>query len=128
MKIDDNELQAVANSGPKETFDLATKNYLYIGGLPAAVASRAKAAFHLKQTLSFKGCLSDFHINDMVIDFDKAERKEKILDGCINSVDLCRGVQCNGGLCVANSASSSGYTCRCPSGYKGIHCQQRNFS
>lgn len=55
LKIDNYELQSVVNSGPKETFVLASKNFLYIGGIPTSLAVKATAAFHLKQPQSFKG-------------------------------------------------------------------------
>lgn len=55
LKIDNYEPQTVVNSGPKETFVLTSKNFLYIGGVPTSVAVKAITAFHLKQTHSFKG-------------------------------------------------------------------------
>lgn len=55
LKIDNYESQTVVNSGPKETFNLTTKNFLYVGGVPSTVGIRATTAFHLKQAHSFKG-------------------------------------------------------------------------
>ncbi|VDK71993.1 unnamed protein product [Litomosoides sigmodontis] len=97
LKIDNYESQSVINSGPKEAFILARKNFLYIGGIPTALAVKAVAAFHLKQPQSFKGCISDFYVNDVMVDFEKAEQKERILNGCSRSVNLCSGVQCYSG-------------------------------
>ncbi|VDK65580.1 unnamed protein product, partial [Onchocerca ochengi] len=70
-------------------------------------------------------CISDFHVNNVVVDFDKAEQKERILNGCAESVNLCSGVQCYSGTCITNSSLSSGYICHCPPGYSGTNCQQR---
>uniref|UniRef100_A0A1I7VVW3 EGF-like domain-containing protein n=1 Tax=Loa loa TaxID=7209 RepID=A0A1I7VVW3_LOALO len=125
LKIDSYEPQTVVNSGPKETFVLTSKKFLHIGGIPASVAIKAITAFHLKQAHSFKGCISDFYVNDVLVDFDKVEQKEKILNGCAKSVDLCSGVQCYSGTCITNSSLSSGYICHCPPGYSGTHCQRR---
>lgn len=73
------------------------------------------------------GCLSNWYLNEVAVDFDKAEKKENVLNGCSESADLCQGVECNGGSCTPNSSFSSGYVCRCLPGFSGTHCQQRNF-
>lgn len=55
LTVDKSEPQSVVNTGPKETFELSTKSFLYIGGVSSEVASKATASFHLKQSHSFKG-------------------------------------------------------------------------
>ncbi|VDN04217.1 unnamed protein product [Thelazia callipaeda] len=127
LKIDNYDSQTVVNSGPKEMFTLATKHFLYFGGIPTSIASKAIAAFHLKHTHSLKGCLSDLHINKVAVDFQKAEKLEKILHGCAKSVDLCKGVECNSGNCITNTSLSTGFTCHCPSGYSGKYCEKREI-
>lgn len=127
LKIDNHETQTVVNSGPKETFELATKNFLYIGGVPTVVANKATTAFHLKHAHSFKGCISDLFVNGVATDFDKGEQKMNVLSGCANTADLCRGIHCNSGSCAINSSLSSGYMCHCLPGYSGTYCEQREI-
>lgn len=55
LKVDNQEPQMVVNSGTKKTFELSTKNYLYIGGVSDDIGQKAVAAFHLNQNKSFKG-------------------------------------------------------------------------
>lgn len=73
------------------------------------------------------GCISDVYVNGIYINFDKSERKENVLNGCIGSVDLCRGAHCHSGYCYINSSFESGYKCQCSMGYTGEHCDERKI-
>ncbi|VDK58718.1 unnamed protein product [Cylicostephanus goldi] len=55
LTIDDQPMQSVENDGRLEKFSIHTKQYLYIGGLPATRATAVKSLFHVKETHSFKG-------------------------------------------------------------------------
>ncbi|KAK5979180.1 Laminin G domain protein [Trichostrongylus colubriformis] len=123
--IDNHTAQSIENDGKLETFALETKQYLYLGGLPPIRAARVKEAFHVKESNSFKGCISDVFVNNVSITFENALEKERITVGCANVVDLCAGVDCGKGHCEANSTSSRGFTCRCDLGYTGDTCLQR---
>ncbi|KAK6765982.1 hypothetical protein RB195_025724 [Necator americanus] len=125
LSIDNQTLQSVENDGKLEKFSLDTKQYLYIGGLPVDKATRVKSLFHVKETHSFKGCISDVFVNDVAVDFENAIEKERITPGCAGVVDLCTGVDCGRGSCEVNLTSSRGYSCRCEQGFSGDFCQKR---
>ncbi|KIH58159.1 hypothetical protein ANCDUO_11642 [Ancylostoma duodenale] len=55
LSIDNQKLQSIENDGKLEKFLIDTKQYLYIGGLPADRAARVKSMFHVKESHSFKG-------------------------------------------------------------------------
>ncbi|RCN53795.1 EGF-like domain protein [Ancylostoma caninum] len=55
LSIDNQTLQSIENDGKLENFSIDTKQYLYIGGLPADRAARVKSMFHVKESHSFKG-------------------------------------------------------------------------
>ncbi|KIH66042.1 laminin G domain protein [Ancylostoma duodenale] len=96
LSIDNQTLQSIENDGKLEKFSIDTKQYLYIGGLPADRAARVKSMFHVKESHSFKGCISDVYVNDVAVDFENALEKDRITPGCGSVVDLCTGViTCN---------------------------------
>ncbi|WKY15918.1 hypothetical protein Q1695_000972 [Nippostrongylus brasiliensis] len=125
LSVDKQIMQSVENDGILETFDMKSKQYLYIGGLPVDRSKRVMEQFHVKDSVSLKGCISDMYVNDVPVDFANAIEKDRISVGCSNIVDLCAGVECGHGNCGANSTSTLGYNCRCDSGYTGDFCQQR---
>lgn len=73
LSIDNQTLQSIENDGKLEKFSIDTKQYLYIGGLPADRASRVKSLFHVKEPHSFKGnCYTTFSL------LKKTSKKRKI--------------------------------------------------
>ncbi|PIO65784.1 hypothetical protein TELCIR_12527, partial [Teladorsagia circumcincta] len=92
LSIDNLAGQSIENDGKLEIFALETKQYLYIGGLPPDRAARVKESFHVKESNSFTGCISDVFVNEVAVDFENAVEKERITVGCTHVVDLCAGV------------------------------------
>lgn len=110
----DNSTQTVINYGRNSQFALNSKQHLYLGGLPSEVASNALAKFHVKDTKSLEGCISDVQLNGQHIDLNaNSVDKKDIQIGCIGIFDLCTGVLCqNNGSCITNSSLSNGYECQ----------------
>lgn len=73
--------------------------------------------------LGILGCISDMFIDGEAVDFDKVEKKQSVQSGCSHTVDVCRGVECNKGVCVSNATMPLGYECHCELGYSGKHCE-----
>ncbi|KAK6033690.1 EGF-like domain protein, partial [Ostertagia ostertagi] len=96
LSVDSLAVQSIENDGKLELFALETKQYLYIGGLPPDRAARVKESFHVKESNSFTGCISDVFVNEVAVDFENAVEKERVTVGCAHVVDLCAGViTCN---------------------------------
>ncbi len=55
MTIDDGKSQSVINDGVIDRVTLASKQNLYLGGLPDTIAIRAIGLFHIKQSKSLQG-------------------------------------------------------------------------
>jgi hypothetical protein len=55
LRIDNSPVQSLVNDGEINSFELTTKQNMYIGGLPQAIASKAASAFHVKHTTSMQG-------------------------------------------------------------------------
>uniref|UniRef100_A0A914CNL9 Protein slit n=1 Tax=Acrobeloides nanus TaxID=290746 RepID=A0A914CNL9_9BILA len=130
MLVDGALPQTITNYGKVSQFATDTKQNLYVGGIPHHLSKKAMAGFHLKQTHSLHGCISNVYVNDLKIDFvSHAVELKDILDTCVNVVDLCRGVDCGPtGTCVVNATTPDGYYCKCENGYSGKSCEKRVIS
>uniref|UniRef100_A0A915EN40 Laminin G domain-containing protein n=1 Tax=Ditylenchus dipsaci TaxID=166011 RepID=A0A915EN40_9BILA len=91
--VDQGKPQSIVNSGKIDVFEVKTKQKLYLGGLPKAVAQKALDGFHLKQVQSLHGCISMVHLNNELKAFNEQVVVEKhdTLVGCAPALDLCLG-------------------------------------
>jgi hypothetical protein len=127
LQIDNSTDQTVTNYGRKDRFSLASKQSLYIGGLPTEIATKALTGFQLKQTTSMEGCISSILLTGKQINFDDPTvKKHHIQNSCVDVIDPCFGVVCqHGGQCHVNASLAEGYQCSCVKGFSGLHCQDR---
>ncbi|KAI6225331.1 Slit-like protein 2 protein [Aphelenchoides fujianensis] len=129
LSIDRTLPQTVTNYGKHPHLLLASKQLLYLGGLPSSIASSALANFHLKSAVGMQGCISDVHINGKFADLvaDSVER-QNLTTGCGGVVDLCAGITCeNGGQCSLNSSLNNEWECKCAKGFTGRNCEEREI-
>jgi hypothetical protein len=63
LQIDNSKPQTITNYGRNNQFALSSKQHLYLGGLPVDIASKALTQFHVKETKSLEGCISDVHLS-----------------------------------------------------------------
>ncbi|CAD5219599.1 unnamed protein product [Bursaphelenchus xylophilus] len=129
LTIDNLSTQTVVNFGKIEMFELSTKQFLFLGGLPETVGKRAVNGFHIKTAESMKGCITNITVNNKTIDLNEDVVDEKnIIAGCVGVVNVCNGVRCqNNGKCLQNSTNSNGFSCECSDGFSGDKCEKREI-
>jgi hypothetical protein len=103
----------VTNFGPRNKFALNSKQRLYLGGLPLEKGSKALAKFHLKDSKSLEGCISDVYINGESVNLDaNSVEKQDTQVGCTDIIDLCSGIECGpNSKCITNSTLIEGFQC-----------------
>jgi len=127
LKIDSLATQAVVNSGRVDSFHSNIDQRFYIGGMPETISQSSLAAFHVKNSSSFDGCLFNLFINGQLKDFrgDVLESHDTMI-GCALSADLCLGVDCSShGKCQLNVSFTEGFECKCDDGFSGRECEKR---
>ncbi|CAD5214217.1 unnamed protein product [Bursaphelenchus okinawaensis] len=129
LTIDQLATQSLVNFGKIQNFQLSSKQFLYIGGLPEAVGKKAVNGFHIKTAESVKGCVTNITINNKLINLDEEVVEEKnVVAGCVGVVDICNGIQCeNNGKCVQNATNINGFSCQCNDGFSGEMCEKREI-
>uniref|UniRef100_A0AC35U6H7 EGF-like domain-containing protein n=1 Tax=Rhabditophanes sp. KR3021 TaxID=114890 RepID=A0AC35U6H7_9BILA len=126
LQIDGQKPQRLTNSGVKDKFVVESKQMFYLGGMDQTVAQKAIKKYHLNKANSFKGCISDVHINGYFTDLDEdALDKHLVKEGCNAFVDVCKFTDCGNGNCLLNKTSTSGFSCDCKMGYSGENCETR---
>lgn len=68
-------------------------------------------------------CLNGGTCTDGIADYDCTCSTDYYGDNCEHVRDSCYGVDCNGGTCIVDSQDSTQYSCQCPNGATGDHCE-----
>ncbi|XP_046430500.1 protein slit isoform X1 [Neodiprion pinetum] len=82
MSVDSGTARSIINEGPRDYLKLTTS--MFIGGVPPETAGVAFTEFHLRNTTSFQGCISEMWINHKLVDFSNAVKINKVTPGCIS--------------------------------------------
>ncbi|KAI1731909.1 EGF-like domain-containing protein [Ditylenchus destructor] len=129
--VDDGKAQNVINSGKISTFEVKSRQRLYLGGLPKDVAQKALTGFHLKQGHSLQGCIESVYVNGDLQDLKVQEVVEHrdTTPGCAATVNLCADVDlCSGhGSCYVNTSLADGIECKCDNGFVGQRCSKKKY-
>uniref|UniRef100_A0A914VW34 Protein slit n=1 Tax=Plectus sambesii TaxID=2011161 RepID=A0A914VW34_9BILA len=125
MRVDNNQARTIVNDGRVERFSLASKQNLHLGGVPELVGRKAISSFHLKDVSSFKGCISNVHLNGEAINLLNAVTRHQVTAGCVGIVDPCRAHKCQHGSCSPKATTDVPYTCTCEPGWSGRFCTER---
>ena len=88
-------------------------NTLWVGGLLSKTAEEASKWWHLRNTTSFSGCISNLKFGNNPVDFYSAH-EDKNIKPC-NVCDICAP----GGFCSGEVLNN----CQCFPGYYGSHCE-----
>jgi slit protein 2 len=81
MRVDGGLARSLINMGSREVLSVASPTFL--GGLPEDVGEKALAQWHLRNSTSLRGCVTNFYIDDKTIDFlQAAHQRPGVLAGC----------------------------------------------
>ncbi|KAF8354129.1 slt-1, partial [Pristionchus pacificus] len=127
LSVDNASTQHIENSGKSKQFHSTAKLPLFLGGVPSEIAERAMNNHQLRSNKTISGCLSDAFVDGSLIDFANIPMDSKIQRGCTGLVNFCMARGCGHGVCMANNAEPSGFTCRCTVGYTGSTCDRREI-
>nr|CAB3266365.1 slit homolog 2 protein [Phallusia mammillata] len=127
MRIDnDHSVRVNVGSGSSENSEPRTP--LYIGGIESQILSSAKRMIHIRNSTSFKGCISALYINGSEINFhDFITNQHQVAPGCTAHIadSTCSLSRCgNHGRCEYRQGY--GIQCACYKGYSGLNCNKRH--
>ncbi|XP_045582081.2 protein slit isoform X2 [Procambarus clarkii] len=152
LRVDGGIARSMVNDGEQEYLEVDTP--IFLGGVPADVARHAQTHWHLRNSTSFRGCMSRVEINGRLQDLAESEKQNKVVPGCGDSEqrdqgairlierttpavrvskakktrgenDACAEHQCENGQCRPRQ-HSDGYRCRCKKGWSGKFCNKDN--
>ena len=128
MKIlQENEERSISNQGTFQYLNVGDEP-LYIGGVPNSIKERiSKQLLHVRNSTSFKGCLSKVYLNSQLRSLQQVEYSHKISPGCSyrepcyeeQAKNICK----NGGSCKPLFSLNSDHVCECPKEFMGSSCE-----
>jgi slit protein 2 len=130
MKIvEDSEERLVINQGTFQFLNVGDEP-LYIGGVPNSIKDRiSKQLLHVRNSTSFKGCLSKVYVNSQLRSLQQVEYSHKVSPGCLYK-EACYEEQnlgkkkCqNGGVCKPLFSLNSDHVCECSKEFMGSLCE-----
>ena len=81
LRVDGGLARSLVNQGAREELSVGSPTYL--GGVPARVGEAALAQWHLRNSTSLRGCITNFFMDDKMIDFlQAAHARPGVLAGC----------------------------------------------
>jgi len=126
MKISDlGEERSVTNYGLFNYLNVGFEP-LYIGGVPDSVKDRIlNQLSHVRNSTSFKGCLSNLHINTQLKDLQQVEYSHKVSPGCLyNEACQINNNRCqNNGVCKSSFTLKTDFSCECIGEFEGQLCE-----
>jgi hypothetical protein len=125
MKINDlGEERAVTNYGVYGFLNVGFEP-LYIGGVPDSVKNRIlNELAHVRNSTSFKGCLSSLYINTQLRDLQQVEYSHKVSPGCLYKEACQQNNKCqNNGVCRPTFTLKTDFSCDCLGEFQGQFCE-----
>ncbi|CAF3725088.1 unnamed protein product [Rotaria sordida] len=126
--IDRDYKRFINNHGIRVYMNTSEIHALYISGLPNELTGRALQLWHIREAISFQGCIHALYINNELINFANVDYRHKILPGCeINEQNpsSCTKTTCQHGQCQLDGST---YKCKCFNGFTGQICNETIIS
>ncbi|CAF1126727.1 unnamed protein product [Rotaria sordida] len=124
LTVDRGYTRYINNRGQNAYLNTSDIHALYIGGLPNDLTARALQLWHIREAISFQGCIHALYINDDPINFANVDYRHKVLPGCETNERnqlSCATSTCQHGQCRLDDLD---YKCICHEGYTGLTCSQ----
>ncbi|CAF1204795.1 unnamed protein product [Adineta steineri] len=124
LTVDRGYTRYINNVGVHAYMNTSDIHALYIGGLPKELTGRALQLWHIREGVSFQGCIHGLYINNDPVNFANVDYRHKFLPGCkINEQNQssCTTTTCHHGQCYRDGFTDK---CKCHTGFTGPTCNE----